>query len=124
MPRARIHRPNSCVKEAQAPQLKEAFLAHFGSERLEWLNELAPLNVVWPDGRKMKLLYPDEPRDEDGEPNSPEIQVKLHETFVLKEHPHICEGKLPVKIWLCTPMVNAWNPLSTGQPSERTHIQN
>ena len=62
-----------------------------------------PLSIAWPDGRKLKLLYPDEPRDEDGEPNSPELQVKLHECFVLKEHPHICEGRLPVKLWLCTP---------------------
>jgi ATP-dependent helicase HrpB len=29
--------------------------------------------------------------------------VKLHECFALKEHPHICEGRLPVKLWLCTP---------------------
>ncbi len=100
---ARAFTGQTLVKEVQATHLKDAFLAHLGRERLEWLNELAPLNVIWPDGRKMKLLYPDEPRDEDGEPNSPEIQVKLHETFALKEHPHICEGKLPVKIWLCTP---------------------
>ena len=31
------------------------------------------------------------------------LQVKLHECFQLKEHPHICEGKLPVKLWLCAP---------------------
>jgi ATP-dependent helicase HrpB len=70
---------------------------------LEWINELAPQSVVWPDGKKLKLLYPDQPRDEDGEANSPELQVKLHETFTLSVHPHICEGRLPVKIWLCAP---------------------
>ena len=37
------------------------------------------------------------------EPASPEAQVKIQECFQLKEHPHICEGKLPVKLWLCTP---------------------
>ena len=41
--------------------------------------------------------------DKDGEPNPPELQVKLHECFALKEHPRICEGKLPVKLWLCAP---------------------
>ena len=41
--------------------------------------------------------------DEDGEPNSPEAQVKLQECFQLKAHPQICEGKLPVKLWLCGP---------------------
>jgi HrpA-like RNA helicase len=29
--------------------------------------------------------------------------MKLHECFALKEHPRICETKLPVKLWLCTP---------------------
>jgi hypothetical protein len=29
--------------------------------------------------------------------------VKLHECFPLREHPHVCEGKLPVKLWLCAP---------------------
>ncbi len=91
------------VKEAQATPLRDLFLEQIGRERLEWINELAPQLVLWPDGRKLKLLYPDQPRDGDGEPNSPELQVKLHESFALKVHPHICEGRLPVKIWLCTP---------------------
>jgi HrpA-like RNA helicase len=29
--------------------------------------------------------------------------VKLHETFSLQAHPQICEGRLPVKLWLCSP---------------------
>jgi ATP-dependent helicase HrpB len=91
------------VKEVQATPLRDIFLEQIGRERLEWINELAPPTVLWPDGKKLKLLYPEEPRDEDGEPNSPELQVKLHETFALKIHPQICEGRLPVKIWLCTP---------------------
>jgi ATP-dependent helicase HrpB len=91
------------VKEAQATPLRDLFLEQIGKERLEWINELAPQSVVWPDGRKLKLLYPDQPRDEDGQPNSPDLQMKLHECFALKEHPHICEGRLPVKFWLCTP---------------------
>jgi len=33
----------------------------------------------------------------------PEIQVKLHECFGVKEHPHVGEGKVPVKMWLATP---------------------
>ena len=91
------------VKEAQATPLRDLFLEQIGGERLEWINELAPQSVIWPDGRKLKLLYPETPRDEGGEPNSPELQVKLHESFALKDHPHICEGRLPVKIWLCAP---------------------
>lgn len=91
------------VKEAQATPLRDLFMEQIGRERLEWVNELTPQTVLWPDGKKLKLLYPDEPRDEDGEPNSPELQVKLHETFALKVHPQICEGRLPVKLWLCSP---------------------
>jgi ATP-dependent helicase HrpB len=91
------------AKEAQATTLRDVFPDFYGKERLEWLDELAPQTMTWPDGRKLKLLYPTEPRDDDGKPNAPELQVKLHECFGLKEHPHICEGKLPVKLWLCAP---------------------
>src|SRR5204863_3676672 len=69
----------------------------------EWLDELAPTTISWPDGRKVKLLYPEEGNDDAGQLNQPELQVKLHECFALREHPRICEGKLPVKLWLCSP---------------------
>jgi ATP-dependent helicase HrpB len=91
------------VKEAQATPLREEFRKHLAPEQTGWIDELAPLQIGWPDGRKLKLLYPEAARDEDGEANSPELQVKLHECFALREHPHVCEGKLPVKLWLCTP---------------------
>jgi ATP-dependent helicase HrpB len=91
------------AKEAQATHLRDVFHQHLAKEQLGWLDELTPLSIPWPDGRKVKLQYPDQPRDEDGEPNSPELQMKLHECFALKEHPHICEGRLPIKLWLCAP---------------------
>jgi ATP-dependent helicase HrpB len=91
------------AKEAQGAPLRDFFVEHFGRERLAWLDELAPSAIAWPDGRKVKLTYPENARDEDDQPNSPELQVKLQECFALKEHPHICEGQLPVKIWLCAP---------------------
>ena len=91
------------AKEAQAAPLKDAFSKHLAPEQIGWLDELAPLTLQWHDGRKLKLLYQEEARDEDGQPNAPELQVKLHECFQLKEHPHICERKLPVKLWLCAP---------------------
>jgi ATP-dependent helicase HrpB len=91
------------TKEAQATPLRDAFRQRLAKEQLGWLDELAPTSVAWPDGRKLKLLYQEQARDEDGEPNPPELQVKLHECFALKEHPHICEGRLPVKLWLCAP---------------------
>jgi ATP-dependent helicase HrpB len=100
---ARAFRGLTLAKEAQGTHVKDALTKHLASEQLTWLDELAPPTISWPDGRKLKLLYAEQPRDEDGEPNSPEVQVKLQECFGLKEHPHICEGKLPVKLWLTTP---------------------
>ena len=91
------------VKEAQAAPLRDAFHDFIGRDRLEWLDELAPPAIPWLDEKKLKLLYPEETRDDDARPNSPEANVKLHEIFRLKEHPRICEGRLPVKLWLCAP---------------------
>ena len=91
------------AKEAQAAPLKDSFLQRLAPEQIGWLDELVPSTIPWLEGKKLKLLYPEEARDEHGQPNSPEAQVKLQECFQLKEHPHICEGKLPVKLWLCGP---------------------
>jgi ATP-dependent RNA helicase HrpB len=100
---ARAFEGLTLAKEAQAAPLRDVFHAHLAKEQLDWLNELTPPGIAWPDGRKLKLLYPEATRDEDGQPNSPEVQVKLQDCFALKEHPHICEGRLPVKLWLCAP---------------------
>jgi ATP-dependent helicase HrpB len=100
---ARAFEGLTLAKEAQATHLREVFVQALAKEQLGWLDELAPTSIPWPDGRKVKLLYPEQAHDEDGQPNSPELQVKLHECFVLKAHPHICEGRLPVKLWLCAP---------------------
>jgi len=100
---ARAFHGLTLAKEAQATPLRGAFLQRLAKEQLGWLDELAPTSVAWPDGRKLKLLYAEQARAEDGHPNPPELQVKLHECFALKEHPHLCEGRLPVKFWLCAP---------------------
>ncbi len=100
---ARAFEGLTLAKEAQAAALRESFLQHLGRDRLGWLDELAPASIPWPDGRKLKLLYPEHPRDPDGQPASPELQVKLHECFGLPQHPLICEGRLPVRLWLCAP---------------------
>jgi ATP-dependent helicase HrpB len=100
---ANAFRGLTLAKEAQATHVKPEFLKHLAPEQLTWLDELAPQSITWTDGRKLKLLYQDEARDDDGEPNAPELQVKLTECFAVKEHPHICEGKVPVKLWLTTP---------------------
>jgi ATP-dependent helicase HrpB len=91
------------VKEAQAAHLREEFLKHLAPEQLGWLDELAPVSIPWPDGRKHKLLYAEAATSAGGKPNPPELQIKLQECFALKEHPRICEGKLAVKLWLTGP---------------------
>ncbi|MBI4326694.1 MAG: ATP-dependent RNA helicase [Chloroflexi bacterium] len=91
------------AKEAQATPVKEAFWQHLAKEQAGWLDELAPLTISWPDGRKLKLLYVEPALDKEGKPNPPELQVKLQECFALQEHPRLCEGRLPVKFWLCSP---------------------
>jgi HrpA-like RNA helicase len=91
------------AKEAQAAPLRDAFVQRLGPERITWLDELAPLSIAWPDGRKLKLQYSERARDEKGQLASPELQIKLSECFILKEHTHICEGRLPIKFWLCAP---------------------
>jgi ATP-dependent helicase HrpB len=100
---ARAFEGLTLAKEAQATPLRNVFVEALAKGQLGWLDELAPTSLPWPDGRKVKLLYPEPARDEDGQPNSPELQVKIHECFALKAHPHICEGRVPIKIWLCAP---------------------
>ncbi len=100
---ARAFAGMSLAKEAQATHLREEFYKHMAREQIAWLDELLPPGWPWPDGRKIKLLYAEEAVAKSGEPNPPELQVKLHECFILKEHPRVCEGRLPVKLWLGAP---------------------
>ena len=83
--------------------LKESFATHLAPEQRGWLDELAPVSISWHDGRKIKLLYSEETDPVKGEAVAPEAQVKLQECFPLPAHPLICEGVLPVKLWLCAP---------------------
>jgi ATP-dependent helicase HrpB len=82
------------VKEARAAPLITAFHQHLEKGQVSWLDELVPLSVPWPDNRTIKVSYVNE---------SAEAQVKLQECFDLKEHPTLCEGRLPVLLSLCTP---------------------
>ncbi len=82
------------VKEAQAAPLIHAFHQHLEKGQVSWLDELVPLTLPWPNGGPIKLSYVND---------TPEAQVKLQECFALKEHPTLCEGRLPVLLSLCTP---------------------
>ncbi|HVR35157.1 MAG TPA: ATP-dependent helicase C-terminal domain-containing protein [Methylomirabilota bacterium] len=91
------------AKEAQAVPLREAVIGELAPEQREWLDELAPRSIPWPDDRKVKLLFPEPTGEEEDGPAEPEAQVKLHECFSLRSHPVICEGRVPVRLWLCAP---------------------
>jgi ATP-dependent helicase HrpB len=118
------------TKEAQATHLREAFIGHLPKGQTEWLNELAPTQVTWPDGRQLKLLYSELTADAPEQICPPELQVKLHECFSLKDHPRICEAKVPVKLWLCGPdgkrleSTLDWPAFRTGQyPKLKSALQ-
>jgi ATP-dependent helicase HrpB len=99
----RAFRGLTLARDAQEARLREAFLRHLAHEQVSWIDEMAPLSVPWPDSRKLKLTYAEEARDAAGRPNPPELSVKLHECFSLREHPVLCEGRVPVRLWLCAP---------------------
>src|SRR5262249_49799373 len=65
---ARAFRGLTLVKEAQAMHLREELVKHLAKEQREWLDELAPLTVRWPDGRNLKLLYAERARNDAGGP--------------------------------------------------------
>jgi ATP-dependent helicase HrpB len=98
---ARAFRGLTLAKEAQAAPLKDAFRAHLPEGQSGWVDELAPLHIPWPGGKPVKLAYSEEVTER--EAVSPEAQVKLLDCFELKDHPFVCEGAVPVKLWLCTP---------------------
>jgi ATP-dependent helicase HrpB len=82
------------VKEAQAAQLTKAFQRHLEKGQIAWLDELLPHAIPWLEKRTLKISYVNE---------SPEAQVKLQECFDLKEHPSLCENRLPILLSVCTP---------------------
>jgi ATP-dependent helicase HrpB len=91
---ARAFKGLSLVKEAQAAPLTHAFHQHLEKGQVSWLDELLPLTIPWSDKSSIKVSYVSE---------APEAQVKLQECFGLKQHPGLCEGRLPVILNLCTP---------------------
>ena len=99
---SRALRGITTVKEAQATHLGDAFRRHLAKEQLAWIDELTPQRLAWPDGRQVKLLYSGAAENDDGKPSA-EVQMKLAECFALKAHPRLCEGKFPVRLWLCAP---------------------
>jgi len=100
---ARAFHGLSLAKEAQAADLRRAFQAHLAPGQIPWLDELAPQAIPLLGDKKLKLQYADSPGPQPAELAPPELQVKLHELFPLTGHPRLCEGKVPVRLWLASP---------------------
>lgn len=100
---ARAFKGLTLQKEAMSAPLKEGFNAHLAPEQVGWLEELTPTQIPWPTGKPVKLLYSEEAEVGGRTALSPEAQVKLQECFKLEFHPIVCEGVVPVRLWLCTP---------------------
>lgn len=100
---ARAFKGLTLQKEAQGASLKPGFTAHLAPEQVGWLEELTPMQIPWPTGKPVKLVYAEEAEGGGRTAMSPEAQVKLQECFRLEFHPLVCEGAVPVKLWLCTP---------------------
>ena len=100
---ARAFKGLTLQKEAMSAPLKEGFHAHLAPEQIGWLEELTPMQIPWPTGKPVKLVYSEEADGGGRTAVSPEAQVKLQECFKLEFHPLVCEGAVPVKLWLCTP---------------------
>ena len=92
---------HTLLKDAQSMELRPHFRRHLAPEQLGWLDELLPLSIPWPNGKTVKLTYPEPDRDsKDGWPTA---QVKLNDSWALKEHPILCESKVPVRLCLLLP---------------------
>jgi len=91
------------AKQAIAADVKPAFRKHMPREQWEWLDELTPQTIAWPNDKPKRLEYPEQPTDKHGNPLPVELHVKLHECFRLAEHPRICEGGHIVRFKLLTP---------------------
>ena len=80
---ARAFEGLTLAKEAQATPLRDAFLQRTGQRAARLAGRTCPDKhrlAGWPQDQA--ALRRSKPRDEDGQPNSPELQVKLHECFV------------------------------------------
>ncbi len=100
---AKALRGEEIGKKAQAVPLRNAFRSRLTREQIEWLDELAPTRVPWPDGKARKLLYPEAPLGKGGAVNPPELQIRINDCFALEEHPVICEERLRVRFRLQKP---------------------
>ena len=94
--------------------LSEAELGEAVKSRIDWalrqrIDVLAPVRMTVPSGMERRIEYA---IDDDGNPASPVLAVKLQELFGLAETPRIADGRVPLTIHLLSP---AGRPLQVTQ---------
>jgi ATP-dependent helicase HrpB len=88
------------AKEAQAVALEPATRNWLSPEQQEWVELVAPTELVWAEGRKWKLQYRP---DADTPATPPELTIKILDCWKEEEHPAICDGKIAVRLILQGP---------------------
>jgi ATP-dependent helicase HrpB len=91
------------AKDAQSVDLLPAVRGHGGPGTREWIESAAPTVINAPDGKKLKLTYPESPDAEQLAELAPATQVKLTDCWGIKEHPKIAEGRVPIVLRLTAP---------------------
>jgi ATP-dependent helicase HrpB len=82
-------------KEAKERPLLPAFREHLSGAQRDFVTELAPESLTLTNGKRCKLVYA-----ADGTPG---VTVKLNDIFGVKDHPRICDGRVPVSVQLTAP---------------------
>ncbi len=90
-------------------ELGEALKTRIDGALRQRIDVLAPTRISVPSGMERRLDYA---VDDDGNPASPVLAVKLQELFGLAETPRIAEGRVPLTIHLLSP---AGRPLQMTQ---------
>ena len=91
------------AKEAQTIPLKHSFEHPLTPEQLAVVNEFAPVTFLWTGGKKVRLTYQETGNASKFGGYVPEAQVKLQECFQFKNHPRVCEGRVPMRLVLASP---------------------
>ncbi len=91
------------AKEAQTITLKHSFEHPLSAEQLAAVNELAPVTFIWAGGKKVRLTYLETGNSSKFGGYVPEAHVKLQECFQFKNHPRVCEGRVPLRLVLASP---------------------
>ena len=92
-----------------ADELDEAIRHGIDWASRQRIDQLAPLRIAVPSGLERRIEYR---LDDDGNPASPVLAVKLQELFGLAETPRIADGRVPLTIHLLSP---AGRPLQVTQ---------